>query len=145
MDKALQISLNQTHWGFAEWFLCRLKPIRQQLRGPEVKGVNIVNFMLYENPKHAWRLGTWGKRFNSFEYSTVFQFKTLENRKPIDNVENLMKWSSEVALLAPWPQVIAIGKALAEPLSEQDRVNLLPHLQWPRLMDVGPRKPKFDS
>jgi len=38
-EKSLSFKL----WGFAEWFEYRLKPIREELRGPEVKGVNIVN------------------------------------------------------------------------------------------------------
>jgi len=37
-------NLSSKLWGFAEWFECRLKPIREELRGPEVKGVNIMNF-----------------------------------------------------------------------------------------------------
>ena len=36
-EKSLSFKL----WGFAEWFEYRLKPIREELRGPEVKGVNI--------------------------------------------------------------------------------------------------------
>lgn len=44
-EKSLSFKL----WGFAEWFEYRLKPIREELRGPEAKGVNIVNFVLYEN------------------------------------------------------------------------------------------------
>jgi hypothetical protein len=56
-DKAFERHLSGTHWGFAEWFLCRLKPIREQLRGPEVKGVNIVNFMLHEAMRTPHRPG----------------------------------------------------------------------------------------
>lgn len=29
------LKLNAAHWGFAEWFTRRLKPLRKQLRGPE--------------------------------------------------------------------------------------------------------------
>ena len=49
----LERYLTMTHWGFAEWFTRRLRPIREQLRGPEVKGVNIVNFMLHEQEEKA--------------------------------------------------------------------------------------------
>ena len=33
-DKEDRTSISQTHWGFAEWFDLRLKPIREQLKVP---------------------------------------------------------------------------------------------------------------
>jgi hypothetical protein len=100
-DKDLQRKLTQSHWGFAEWFACRLKPIREQLRGPEAKGVNIVNFMLHDNPQHAWRLEAWGKRLNSFEYSRAYDLKSLLNTTPLNNIEQLMTMSAAIAAKAP--------------------------------------------
>ncbi|MCZ8158938.1 MAG: hypothetical protein ACK5V0_00505 [Alphaproteobacteria bacterium] len=63
-----QLKLTGQYWGFAEWFTRRLKPIRLALKGPEVKGVNIMNLMLHENPRHAWRPNTWAQRANSLEF-----------------------------------------------------------------------------
>jgi hypothetical protein len=131
-DKADERRLSQTHWGFAEWFVSRLKPIREQLRGPEAKGVNIVNFMLHENPAHCWRRDQWARRLNSFEYSCEFDFSSLLDRPPIQNIERLMVMTAEIASKAPWPQVLAVGRALAAPLTEAERESLLPYLQWPR-------------
>jgi hypothetical protein len=44
----------------------------------------------------------------------------------------LMKFTSEVALRAPWPQVVTVGEALAVPLTSAEEEDLLPYLCWPR-------------
>lgn len=124
--------LSFSHWGFAEWFSRRLRPIRAQLRGPEAKGVNIMNLMLYENPDHAWKPNQWSQRDNTFEYDFVCNLRPLENTSPIENIQKLMYFYAEVAANAPWPQVRAVASALGQPLSEVDRITLLPYLQWPR-------------
>ena len=131
-SKRLERKLTETHWGFAEWFLRRLKPIREQLRGPEAKGVNIVNFMLHEVPEHAWYPNEWRQRANTFNFSFVCDLRSLALTEPLENIEKLMKWSAAVAATAPWPQVRAIGLVLAEPLSDEDRASLKPFLKWPR-------------
>jgi hypothetical protein len=46
-EKSLSFKL----WGFAEWFEYRLKPIHEELRGQEVKGVDIVNFFSLRKPR----------------------------------------------------------------------------------------------
>ena len=127
-----ELRLNRTHWGFADWFVRRLKPIRERLRGPEAKGVDIVNFMLHEVPEHAWRPNEWAQRMNSFNFSFVCDLRPLEKEPPIDNIEKLMKFASVVARHAPWPQVRVVGEALAIPLTDYDRATLLPFLRWPR-------------
>jgi hypothetical protein len=131
-NKKLELKLSRSNWGFADWFVRRLKPIREQLRGPEVKGVNIVNFMLFENANHAWQINEWGQRFNTFEYSCVYDMQSLLQRPPIENIEDLMLMTSEFAAKAPWPQVVAVSKLLATPLSDEDRTTLEPYLRWPR-------------
>jgi hypothetical protein len=131
-DKDLQLKLSRTHWGFAEWFVCRLKPIRKELRGAEAKGVNIVNFMLYENSKLARKIDEWRKRMNSFEYGCAYDLKSLLNSPPLENIERLMRFTAGIAAKAPWPQVQAVGRALAVPLTNDDRASLTPYLQWPR-------------
>ena len=124
--------LTKTHWGFALWFEHRLKPIREQLRGPEAKGVNIVNLMLYDNPTKAWRLGEWGKRANSFEYDLLFDFAELGGHEPVENIPHLMHVAERICATAPWPQVVAISEALRSPLSSEDTASLRPFLAWPR-------------
>ncbi len=130
--EALKLLLSRTHWGFSSWFNRRLNPLKNRLRGPEAKGVNIINFMLFEDAAKAWRLGEWGKRLNSFEFDSLYDLQSLVNRQPIDNIKSLMKYTSEIALRAPWPQAIAVGEALAIPLSSAEEEDLLPYLCWPR-------------
>jgi hypothetical protein len=125
-------ALTEKHWGFAEWFPRRLKPMKERLRGEEAKGVNVVNFMLYENPARAWRLNEWGRRLNTFEHDSVYDLANLTKRKPSENVRELMKYTAGIALRAPWPQVVAVGEALDMPLTPNEEQELLPFLQWPR-------------
>jgi hypothetical protein len=124
--------LTRSHWGFATWFKRRLKPIREQLGGPEAEGVDIVNLMLYENPEHAWQRDKWAQRLNSFEFSFVCDLKPLLDGVPMENVEKLMVFSSEVVANAPWPQVRALSAPLSKPLTDFDKRELGPYLQWPR-------------
>ena len=131
----LALKLSRTHWGFADWFVRRLKPIKQQLRGPETKGVNIVNFLLHDDHRRATRLLEWWQCANTFEYAFPFDLKSLVRRPPLANIEELMPLTSEIAALAPWPQVRAIGRALATPLFAEDKKTLLPFLKWPRKLD----------
>jgi hypothetical protein len=127
-----KLLVSQTYWGFADWFVRRLKPIREQLRGPEVKGVNIVNFMLHEDYHAPSRLLEWWQCANSFEYALPFDFQEFEKNQPIFNIEQLMLLAAEICETAPWPQVRAVGIALALPLSAEERVSILPFLKWPR-------------
>ncbi|MFG6414596.1 hypothetical protein ACG02S_11885 [Roseateles sp. DC23W] len=124
--------LTGSHWGFAEWFERRLKPIREQLRGPEVKGVNIVNLMLREEPAHAPRPNEWLPLLNTFEFSFVCDLRPLEAASPMENIAKLMPFYAVIAEQAPWPQVRTISAVLAQPLTEEDRRTLRPFLQWPR-------------
>lgn len=124
--------LTCTHWGFADWFPRRMKPLREQLRGPEAKGVNIVNLLLHEEAEHAWRPDEWVQMLNSFQFSFVADLSPLRDHPPIENIEKLMQFAARMVEGAPWPQVRALGPALAQPLSLEDRVSLAPHLTWPR-------------
>lgn len=62
----------------------------------------------------------------------MYDLSTLENQQPIENIQNLMQLYANLAEQAPWPQVRALVPQLGEPLSEIDKVTLLPYLQWPR-------------
>lgn len=125
-------SLTSKLWGFCEWFECRLKPIREELRGPEVKGVNIINFFLYENPDKMFKADVWWQRANSFEYDALYDLAALSKMNRVRAIEQLMAWAAPIALAAPWPQAVAVGRRLSVPLSEQEREDVLPYLQWPR-------------
>jgi hypothetical protein len=138
--QARELKLTASHWGFAEWFTRRLKPIRERLRGPEVKGVDSVNLMLYERPEHAWKRDEWIQRGNTYQFTFVCDLRPLEQRPSIENIPKLMKFYAELASQAPWPQVRAVGEALAQPLSEIDRVTLQPYLQWPRGLPISEAK-----
>lgn len=129
LTKERERKLTASYWGFAEWFTRRLRPIREQLRGPEAKGVDIVNLMLYERPGVP---DQWKKIGNTFEFSHVCDLRPLERQPAIKNIEKLMRLYSDIALRAPWPQVKALSEPLASPLTEVDRITLLPYLQWPR-------------
>jgi hypothetical protein len=127
----VQRKLTRSHWGFADWFDCRLKPIRERLRGDEAKGVDIVNFMLYE-PARAGRINEWWKCLNTFEYDMLFDPRELLQHEPLHNIRRLMLQTSEAAMRAPWPQVVAVGEVLAVPLSAQEEAEVVRYLQWPR-------------
>jgi hypothetical protein len=127
-EKSLTFKL----WGFAEWFEYRLKSIRVELRGPEVKGVNIMNFCLYENPENMFKQDVWWQCANSFEYDTLYDLAALSRMHRVNAIQQLMTWASPIALAAPWPQAVAVGRALSVPLSEQEQEDILPYLQWPR-------------
>lgn len=132
VDERREQILTRTHWGFAEWFERRLKPIREQLRGPEAKGVNIVNLMLRENPDHAPQPSQWLKRLNTFEFNFVCDLQPLEAAAPLDNIAKLLPFYAAIASQAPWPQVRALAAPLEQPLDGEDRRTLSPFLQWPR-------------
>ena len=131
-NERLERYLTATHWAFAEWFHRRLKPIREQLRGPEAKGVDIVNLMLYDVPEHAWRPDEWAKRLSTFEFSFVCDLSPLRDQPPIENIAKLMQFAAAMTAQAPWPQVRALSDVLAQPLSEEDRRTLAPYLTSPR-------------
>jgi hypothetical protein len=87
-DKQRKLKLNQTHWGFAQWFERRLKTIKECLRRPEVKGVNIVNIMLHEVPEHALHPNEWHRRMNTFEFSFVCDLRPLEEQPSISTLNS---------------------------------------------------------
>lgn len=134
--------LSFSHWGFAEWFSRRLRPIREGLRGPEANGVNIMNLMLYEKPEHAWMRDQWCKRGNTFQFSFVCDLSPLETSPAVENIQKLMCFYADLAEHAPWPQVRTVATALRQPLSEVDKITLRPFLQWPRGAMISDAKGK---
>ncbi len=130
----LERYLTATHWGFAEWIKRRLKPIREQLRGPEVKGTDIVNFMLCSESRRMMngRHGEWTRSLNSLQFTWLCDLEPLRDQPPLENIERLMRFCGAWAAQAPWPQVRAVGEVLSQPLTDDDRASLLPFLNWPR-------------
>lgn len=132
LTRERELALTRAYWGFAEWFTHRLKPIRERLRGIEAKGVNIVNLMLRENPEHVLVRDEWQKVSNTFHFEHVCDLRPLEASASINNIEKLMQFYADVASRAPWPQVRALAEPLSLPLTAEDRITILPFLQWPR-------------
>jgi len=126
--------LSFTHWGFAEWIERRLAPIREQLHGPEVEGVDIVNFLLSDPSRALFggQHGQWTRVLNAINFIWVCDLEPLRDQPPIENIERLMRFAGAWAGQAPWPQVRALGDALSQPLTGVERSSLLPYLTWPR-------------
>ena len=132
--KRLERYLGATHNGFEDWFQRRLKPIREQLRGPEVKGIDIVNFMLCDADRVLMngRHGEWKQVANTLMFTWICDLEPLRDQPPLENIERLMRFAGAWAEQAPWPQLRAAGEALSQPLTDADRASLLPFLTWPR-------------
>lgn len=124
--------LAANYWGWAEWFENRLKPRREDLRGPEAKGVDIVNLVLREEPANALNRDCWIRALNTFQFEFVCDLSPLGRGDKISNLEMLMRFYAVMAKSAPWPQMQHVAAALAEPLSVGDRLSLEPYLHWPR-------------
>lgn len=124
--------LAATHWAFADWLKSRLNPIREQLRGPEAKGVDIVNICLHETAGRARHPGSWLRWMNAFEFAFVADLGPLRDQPPIENIARLMQFGAALTAQAPWPQVRALSDVLARPLTDDDRQTLAPYLTWPR-------------
>ena len=129
----LQRYLGVTMGGFDEWIKRRLKPIREELRGPEVKGVDIVNFMFCDPSRTlGGRHGEWTRVLNSLQFTWICDLEPLRDRPALENVERLMPFCGAWCETAPWPQVHAVGRVLSTPLDDAERASLQPFLTWPR-------------
>jgi len=111
--------------GFEWWIAKRLKAIRQQLRGDEVKGVNIlalefrppgINGLLPRN--------TWGFLLNVAYHCQDLDMGILVPNDVVANLTRLMPLAAAACRSAPWPQVRAIESVLGPPLQGAERVDL---------------------
>ena len=132
LQKRRERWLTENYWGWSEWFEGRLKPIREELRGSEVKGIDIVNLMLRENASHVRSPGNWVRNLNSLQFEFVCDLGPLERCDRIENLEKLMGFYAKIAVTSSWPQLKSVAGALSKPLSDEDKSALLPFLQWPR-------------
>jgi hypothetical protein len=137
-DKATGREMARRHFGVMYWFKARLKDIREQLRGPEAKGVNIVNFCFRESVSSRRHRESWARLMNAFEYEQVFDLQSLVEVDPVDNIQRLLPIVLQVCESAPWPQVRAIGAVLETPLSAADVSALRVSLEkWSAELDAA--------
>jgi hypothetical protein len=106
--------------GGAAWLEKEMRGIKEQMRGPEAKGVDIVNFVFTENPFRMERVDRWTQLGNSFEMTTRFDLQSLVSQPPIDNMTTLLPICAARAAAAPWPQVRALAAILGKPLDADD-------------------------
>lgn len=124
-DKRIARALNRAHWGFTYWFDARLKPIRQELRGEEVKGVNIVNFNFFgPGTPRSGPLDTWRRLLNALQYISEIDVSPFLQSEPTQNIEVLMRLACDASRKAPWPQVRSLVAPLSFPLSDPERSKL---------------------
>lgn len=131
--------MNRAHFGAADWIKdFRIKAIRKDLRGVEVKGIDIVNIHFFESAKSCNPNNTWYRLINAIEYNLVYDMNSLLHREPLTNIEELLQVASRLATSAPWPQVRTLGHALGLPLTAQDEMNLQRALEkWSTFVDRG--------
>jgi hypothetical protein len=129
--------MNRAHFGVADWIEdVRLKAIREDLQGVEVKGIDIVNIHFFESAKNCNPSDTWYRLISAIEYNLVYDINSLVHRDPLTNIEELLHVASRLAASAPWPQVRTLGHALCLPLTAQDEMNLQRSLEkWSTFVD----------
>jgi hypothetical protein len=102
----------RTHWwGISNWLQKKIKPLGNQLKGAEVKGVNIVNIFLYERKRDSLIiLREWEKTINTFNVADVVDLQSCIEIDPLLNAQKFISMSSSLMRNAPWPQVRSIGR-----------------------------------
>jgi hypothetical protein len=118
-EHAVARAMNRTHFGAADFIGSRLNRIREELRGAEAKGVDIVNVYFFESPARCNPCDSWYRLLNAFEYKLVYDLNSLVDKDPIENIEHLLQLAAKLCGSAPWPQVRAIGKVLHPPLGAE--------------------------
>jgi hypothetical protein len=120
--KTLQLTL--LYGGLSVWLEKKIKAIKKELKGPEVKGINIINIHLLESPQNHQNIGQWVNIINTFEYKLIYDMRLLSNKRPIERVKGLIALASEVLLTAPWPQAHAIGQLLSTPPTDKEMLEI---------------------
>jgi len=131
-DRAVTRQLNRAHWGFTYWFDSRLKSIRPQLRGDEVKGINILIFDFRSLGLQGFTPAReWKQLLNTINYANEIDTVALLHSEPIPNIQMLMQLASTACHDAPWPQVRCLEPVLRTRLSETESTQLEQHLaRW---------------
>ena len=145
-DEAITRAMSLTHFGLTDWVSLRLHGIRQLLKGPEAKGVNIVNIHFFESESRSKPCDSWYRRINAFEYKLVYDIKSLIDRDAVENTKDLLRVAAGLCVAAPWPQVRAIGTVLQNPLNGEDERNLRRCLtEWSNVVENAKRKSKVSQ
>jgi len=111
--------------GFEWWIAKRLKAIRQQLRGDEVKGVNILALEFRPSGlKGLLPRNTWGFLLNVAYHCQDLDMDGMVPNDVATNLARLMPLAAAACRAAPWPQVRAVEAVLVPPLQEAERVDL---------------------
>lgn len=126
-----------SHWGVVGWLDKKLKTIKPELNGTEVKGVDVVNVCFGEQPDSYLHVDEWWRRANTFTYNTIYDIGSLIDLPPIENIEKLIGLSVKFMLDSPWPQTRAIGRLLSAPLTLSDKAEIQKYLDKHRLMCGG--------
>ena len=108
------------HWGVSYWINSRLKEIAPQLKGPEVKGVNLANVVFAEPGTSHTPIGTWRRLLNGLEFGVEYDTPSLEALPARKNLPRLIAIASAAANAASYPQLRAIGALLSSPLTSAD-------------------------
>ena len=119
-DKVTEDRVNKTHWGVCYWINKKLKGIAPALRGPKVKGVNVVSVWFADPGTARMVIGSWQRRLNGLEYTFEFDASGLEQHSVRVNLSRLIRMAAEASKGAPYAQLQAIGQLLSEPLGERD-------------------------
>jgi hypothetical protein len=119
-DKEALKRINHSHWGACWWISERLKTIRAELKGPEVKGINIANVWFFEPRFRPTAVGVWERTLNALQFGVEYDVSSLDRRPARENLPSLLTIAAQAALGAPYPQLKAIGQLLSVPLSSND-------------------------
>ena len=103
----------------------------------EAKGVNIVNFCMFEDLALSPRPNEWWRRMNTFEYDFAYDLDALLKGNPVVNLRRAMEKCATFAARAPWPQVTSLEAPLLAPFTAEEKSQLAIYLDWEK------RKPIF--
>jgi len=86
------------------------KPIRAELTGPEVKGINIANVWFFGPRFRPTAIGAWERTLNALQFGVEYDVQSLDGHPARENLPRLLDIAARAALGAPYPQSKAIGQ-----------------------------------
>jgi hypothetical protein len=125
VDKNIARKMNGTHFGFMYWAEKRIQAVKQQMRGPEVRGINLVNFFIHDfdiSAEEFMVCGDWRQVANSIEIRCRVRLDDMIERDPIENITLMLPNMIDACSKASWPQVRAMGLCFSR--TEIDKVEL---------------------
>ncbi len=142
-DKEVERRISLAHWGVSYWINDRIKEIAPQLKGPEVKGINLANVWFAEPGTSHTPTGTWRRFLNGLEYGIDYDTPSLESRPARENMPALLSMAAAAASAASYPQLKAIGELLSVPLSPADLDAIQREIDVPIDVRQAPTKAKM--